>query len=145
MNVLFDTNVFLDLLLAREPFSESAAWLTSQAESGAINGSLCATTLTNIFYIASKALGREQASAAVTTIMSIFDVAPVTRSVLEDALTTPCKDFEDAVLYQSALHYGCDVIVTRNGKDFAKAEIPVLTPVELIGLLQGRSMRNEIT
>ncbi|MBA54233.1 MAG: PIN domain nuclease [Pseudomonadales bacterium] len=135
MNALFDTNVILDLLLDREPFNAPATWLISQAEAGAINGSLCATTLTNIFYIASKALNRQQAATAVANIMSIFEVAPVTRAVIEDALTTPIQDFEDAVLYQSAIHYGCQLIVTRNTKDFTHNRIPVMTPDEFIALL----------
>ncbi len=135
MNALFDTNVILDLLLDREPFNAPATWLISQAEAGAINGALCATTLTNIFYIASKALNRQQAASAVANIMSIFEVAPVTRAVIEDALTTPIQDFEDAVLYQSAIHYGCQLIVTRNTKDFTHTRIPVMTPDEFIALL----------
>ena len=135
MNALFDTNVILDLLLDREPFNAPATWLISQAEAGAINGSLCAPTLTNIFYIASKALNRQQAATAVANIMSIFEVAPVTRAVIEDALTTPIQDFEDAVLYQSAIHYGCQLIVTRNTKDFTHTRIPVMTPDEFIALL----------
>ena len=135
MNALFDTNVILDLLLDREPFNAPATWLISQAEAGAINGSLCVTTLTNIFYIASKALNRQQAATAVANIMSIFEVAPVTRAVIEDALTTPIQDFEDAVLYQSAIHYGCQLIVTRNTKDFTHTRIPVMTPDEFIALL----------
>lgn len=135
MNALFDTNVILDLLLDREPFNAPATWLISQAEAGAINGALCATTLTNIFYIASKALNRQQAATAVANIMSIFEVAPVTRAVIEDALTTPIQDFEDAVLYQSAIHYGCQLIVTRNTKDFTHTRIPVMTPDEFIALL----------
>ena len=67
--------------------------------------------------------------------MSIFEVAPVTRAVIEDALTTPIQDFEDAVLYQSAIHYGCQLIVTRNTKDFTHTRIPVMTPDEFIALL----------
>ena len=135
MNALFDTNVILDLLLDREPFNVSATWLISKAEAGAINGALCATTLTNIFYIASKALNRQQAVTAIADIMSIFEVAPVTRAVIEDALTTKMQDFEDAVLYQSAIHHGCQLIVTRNTKDFTHSNIPVMTPDEFIALL----------
>ena len=138
MNALFDTNVIIDLLLNREPHSEASAWLTSQAEAGTINGVLCATTLTNIFYIVSKALNRQKAVAAIDAIMSIFEIAPVTRPIIEDALTTPMKDFEDAVLYQSGIHHGCQLIITRNGKDFTQSRIPVMTPDEAISLLLNR-------
>ena len=54
MNVLFDTNVVLDVLLDRKPFSDSATILFSWAEEGKITGILGATTVTTIFYLATK-------------------------------------------------------------------------------------------
>jgi len=46
----------------------------------------------------------------------LFEVAPVNRLVLEEALTDDFTDFEDAVIYESARHIGADCIVTRNPK-----------------------------
>ena len=63
MRVLFDTNVVLDLLLARQPHVETAAALVARVERGELTGCLCATTVTTIFYLASKAVGAEAARA----------------------------------------------------------------------------------
>ena len=41
------------------------------------------------------------------------------------------KDFEDALQYFCAMSNQCDVIVTRNKKDFQFSSIDVLTPEEL--------------
>lgn len=135
MNTLFDTNVILDLLLDREPFNTPATWLISQAEAGAINGALCATPPHQYFLHCQQspepATGRQRRGRH----HEHFEVAPVTRAVIEDALTTPIQDFEDAVLYQAAIHYGCQLIVTRNTKDFTHTRIPVMTPDEFIALL----------
>ncbi|MFH1113104.1 MAG: PIN domain-containing protein, partial [Pseudomonadota bacterium] len=46
MKVVFDTNIVLDVLLDREPFSTSAALLFSKVERGDLDGCLCATTIT---------------------------------------------------------------------------------------------------
>lgn len=56
--------------------------------------------------------------------------------VLEDALDNNFKDFEDAVLYESAVHSNVEYIVTRNVKDFKSSKIPVFEPVELIQIIE---------
>ena len=57
MRVLFDTNVILDLLLDREPFSQDAAGCLSMVESGEIEGRLCASTVTTLHYLIRKSVG----------------------------------------------------------------------------------------
>ncbi len=135
MKILFDTNVVLDVLLDRQPFADNAATLFSAVETGQITGCLCATTLTTIHYLASKAVGAKQATQAIATLLGLFEVAPVTRAVLDDALGAGFTDFEDAVLYHAARHAGSDGIVTRNQADFVKAALPLYTPAELVGIL----------
>ncbi|MDY0088726.1 MAG: PIN domain-containing protein, partial [Coriobacteriia bacterium] len=53
--MLFDTNVVLDVLLDREPHAEVAARLLSLVDQGRLDGMVCATTVTTIHYLASKA------------------------------------------------------------------------------------------
>lgn len=136
MKVLFDTNVVLDLLLDREPFSAPAAQLLSKVEEGELNGYLCATTLTTLHYLLHKALGPTQALAQIRTLLSLFEVAPVTRAVLEDALKLEFADFEDAVLHEAARHAGVNYIITRNLKDFKTADIVTFAPIEFISSLK---------
>jgi predicted nucleic acid-binding protein len=51
MQVLFDTNVLLDALLAREPFLEDATFLLEAVEAGRLEGFMSATTVTDIHYL----------------------------------------------------------------------------------------------
>ena len=132
MKVLFDTNVVLDVLLAREPFASVAAQLLSLADKGRIQGVLCATTVTTIHYLATKAVGRRQAQKHIRELLAIFEVAPVDRFVLGQALDTRLPDYEDAVLHEAARAAGAVGIVTRNAKDFSGATVPVLSPEELL-------------
>jgi predicted nucleic acid-binding protein len=135
MKILFDTNVLLDVLLDRMPFSKDAARLMSHIEIGDISGSICATTVTTIYYIAEKSAGRHAARLHVGTLLKLFDVAPVNRLVLEAALASDISDFEDAVLAASAYHAGTDAIVTRNGRDFKHSPVPVHSPEQLLKTL----------
>ncbi len=134
MKILFDTNILLDVLLDRQPHVEHAALLLSKVERSEILGYLCATTITTLHYLLHKTLGGEPARRHLHTIMALFTIAPVNRIILENALSKKFKDFEDAVIHESAVHMGADSIVTRNLKDFKHATLPVYEPLELLCL-----------
>lgn len=132
MKVLFDTNVVLDVLLAREPHAVVAARLFALVDKGELEGVLCATTVTTIHYIASKAVGPDSTKQHLRELLAMFDVAGVDRDVLDGALGLDFQDFEDAVLHEAARAAGATAIITRNGKDFGNAVIPVFDPHELL-------------
>ncbi|WP_457641825.1 type II toxin-antitoxin system VapC family toxin [Persephonella sp.] len=136
MRILIDTNVILDLLLDREPFSKNAAKLISQIEKGKLTGLLCATAITTIYYLISKTLSKEEADKSLDLILSLFEIAPVNRIVLETAKDLKFKDFEDAVIYSSAIHSNVDAVITRNTKDFKMKEIPIYEPEEFLKILK---------
>jgi len=131
VNVLFDTNVILDLLLDRKPHVEVAALLVARVERGELTGYVCATTITTIFYLATKVVGIDAAKIQIKKILELFDVALVNQSVLKAGLSSGFSDFEDAVLYEAAKYAKVDCIVTRNIKDFKRATLPVYLPCEL--------------
>lgn len=135
MKILFDTNILLDLLMDRRPYSEAAVELFSKVESGAVIGYLCGTTITTVYYLAAKAVGATRAREETGKLLSLFEVAPVNRYVLEAALIPDFKDFEDAVIHEAACHVGVDVIVTRNQKDFKKSKIMVYSSEEMVKIL----------
>ncbi len=135
MKILFDTNIVLDLLMDRLPYSDAAAELFSKVEDGTIIGCLCGTTITTVFYLAAKTVGTARAREEIGKLLSLFDVAPVNRQVLESALVLDFSDFEDAVIHEAACHVGADAIVTRNQRDFRKSGVTVYTPEEMAKVL----------
>ena len=139
MKVLFDTNVVLDQLLDREPHVESAEQLLSLVDAGRLEGLICSTTATTIHYLAARAVGAPAAMEYIRKLLSIFDVACVDREVLRSALDLGFADFEDAVIHEAARQAGAAAIVTRNGKDFARSELPVLSPAELLAAMRAES------
>ena len=136
MRVLFDTNVILDVLLARAPHLGPATALLDRVAAKRLDGLLGATTLTTIHYLATKAVGSGPAQRHLRTLLGLFDVAPVTRAVLTDALDLDLPDYEDAVLHEAARHAGAAAIVTRDPKGFAKARLKVYAPEELLRFIQ---------
>jgi predicted nucleic acid-binding protein len=136
LKIVFDTNVILDVLLAREPHLKLSETLFCEVERGNIQGYLCATTITTIDYFLAKASNRETAKITIDKLLRLFSIAEVNSSVLKKSLDLDFSDFEDAVLYQSGVNVGVDGFVTRNKKDFKTALLPVYTPSELLELIK---------
>ncbi|MDD2851990.1 MAG: PIN domain-containing protein [Desulfuromonadaceae bacterium] len=141
MKILFDTNIVLDVLLDRMPFSDDAVQLFAGVEDGSIIGYLCGTTITTVYYLAAKAVGTAKAVEELKKLLTLFEVAPVNRHVVEAALTAGFNDFEDAVIYESACYVGSDAIVTRNQKDFKKSRLPVYSSEEMAKILSAQKKR----
>ena len=140
MRVLIDTNVVLDLLLDRQPFSEAASELFDRVEENSIEGFLGATTLTTLFYLAAKTTDSATARDQVRRLLVLCSVAPVDKSVLTEALDLGLRDFEDAVLVAAARRVDAQVLVTRNLKDFRKVGgLTIVSPAELVESLRLRS------
>jgi predicted nucleic acid-binding protein len=145
VKILFDTNVVLDVLQQRKPHFIISASLMNRVEKGTLTGLLCATTVTTIAYLTEQYLMKEKGKARVearagTTIslnmlLKIFDIAPVTRAVIDRAANSRFEDFEDSVLHESAVAAGVDGIVTRNQKDYEKSAIAIYSPEELEAIL----------
>jgi predicted nucleic acid-binding protein len=132
MKVVFDTNVVLDFVYDREPDSSYAARLFTAAEERKIEGYLGAITVTTIHYLTTKLTGPRESKHLIKNLLDIFLIAPVNDLILKDAFESDWNDFEDAVLHQSAVHADIGFIVTRNTKDFKKANIPVYTPRDML-------------
>ena len=134
MRVILDTNIVLDVLLNRRPFVHSAAAIFALAETSKIDAFLCATTITTVDYLLTQSLPFPDARKSLWKLLSLFEIAAVNRPVLEQALRSQMKDFEDAVLAQAGLLVGATFIVTRNPKDFTHTPLRVVEPVEFLVL-----------
>ena len=98
MKVILDTNVVLDVLLAREPFVRAAVAIFCLAEESRIDAFLCATTITTVDYMLTQSLTVSKARDALRRLIGLFEIATVNRPVIERALRSKIHDFEDAVL-----------------------------------------------
>jgi predicted nucleic acid-binding protein len=135
LRVLLDTNVIADVLLERAPYDEPAARLLGLVDTGKLEGLVCATTVTTIYYLVAKHIGPREASECVRGILARLEVAPVDRTVLNHALALSLPDYEDAVLLEAARASGAEAIVTRNPKHFGRAALPVLDPQQLLSVV----------
>jgi predicted nucleic acid-binding protein len=132
LNILFDTNVVLDVLMNRAPHAQAAAQLLVLVEHKKLNGLLGATSVTTIHYLLRKSLGLTLTKKHLRTLLSLFNVAPVDWDILSDALSLNFPDFEDAVLHEAARHAGAAGLVTRDVRGFKRSKLRVYSPIELL-------------
>ena len=125
----------LDLLLAREPFVQSAAKIFALTEQSELESCLCATTVTTVDYLLSQVLDKSEARAALHRLLELFEIAPANRPVIEEALQSRIKDFEDAVIERAAHLVGAQAIVSRDTKGFKHSIVKALDPPELLAFL----------
>ena len=134
--IFIDTNVILDFLADRIPFSEYAAILFQLAKDGKIELYISAISINNTYYILRKVTSHKNAIQLMSELEELVGLQETTRSIIRKALKSNFSDFEDAIQYFSAVQLGnVDIITTRDLKGFKKSDIPVLSPETTIKLL----------
>jgi predicted nucleic acid-binding protein len=134
--VFLDTNVILDFLDGRKGFYKSAAEIITLADNGNITIIASPVSFVNINYILTRTGTAGNILDKLKKFKIISEVCTVDGITIEKALYSPFSDFEDAVQYYGALDSKCDIIITRNGKDFKESAIPVMNPNEYLSSLK---------
>ena len=132
--VFVDTDIIYDLLAKREPFYQPSARLFTLADEGRIQIFISALSLANLHYLISKETSSFQARQILRKFKLLVQTAPLNEKIIDLALNSGFIDFEDAVQYYSALQNEIEILITRNLKDYKKAQITVMTAQDFINL-----------
>ena len=133
--VLFDSDVLLDVLLNRHPFVIDSAQALNTVATERVKGYLAGHAVTNLYYIMRRQLSSSVAHEKLKLLLQRIQVASVTDSVIRAALQSPMTDFEDAVTSEAAHAAQIGLIVTRNISDFEKSSVSAILPGRLLELL----------
>ena len=137
MKALVDANVCLDVLLGRIPFGESSTKLWSLVEEGKLEGLVPAHAVTTVHYLVSRERDGATGRRFVADLLRVFRVAAVTETVLKRALDLDFADYEEAVCSAAAQEAGCELVVTRNRKDFSRSPVMAVDPITAVALVEG--------
>jgi predicted nucleic acid-binding protein len=132
--VFADTDIIYDLLAKRDPFYSAAALLFTLADEGKVQIFISALSLANIHYLISKQQSESQAKQILRKFKVLVRITPLTEKIIDLALNSEFEDFEDAIQYFSALQNDIEILLTRNLKDYKKAQISVLTAQDFINI-----------
>ncbi len=136
--LFLDTNVVIDLLGEREQFYESAAKIATLADRGEINIVVSALTYSTVYYLLSRYENKDVVKEKIRKFKVIAETSDLTDKVIEKGLSSKFSDFEDSLQYYCALNMECNVIITRNAKDFKESDIPVLSPDEYLKSIKSK-------
>jgi predicted nucleic acid-binding protein len=134
--VFVDTNIIVDLIADRRPFSKFAIRLFSKAENRRVKLFTSSHSIATTHYLLKKYVDEKQLREILENLLDYLTVVAISQDVIKKGLKSKHKDFEDALQIISASTIdNLDCIVTRNIKDFKGSEIPVFSPDELFDCL----------
>ncbi len=133
LRLFIDTNIIIDLLADRKPYSNSAYILFKEAKLKKWNLFTSSNSILTTFYILENQLNSTEANNAIETILNRLEIQDLTKSELILALKTKTEDLEDASQIECANKIGkINYILTRDKKGFKNSPIEVINPDELI-------------
>ena len=134
--ILLDTDVILDFLFDRKPWSEDAAAILTLCETGKISAFVTPVVLSNLYYILRKTASHKKVIEKLSALLSITDVLTMNREIVIQALYSGFQDFEDALQNYSAQQAnGVGIVITRNVNDYKTSSLSVKTPESFLRML----------
>lgn len=134
--ILLDTNIIIDFLGERKNFYDPAAKIITLADRKKIKIYVSAVSMATAYYVLAKYENKKAALEKVRKFKVLCEISLMNNEVFEKALNAQFDDFEDALQYFSAVENRCDLIITRNEKDFKTALIPVMNPENYLQALK---------
>ena len=132
MNILLDTNVVLDVALARQPFCQAAEMILDASDFRRVRLFITASSATDLYYVLRKEKGRDVGLRFIRRLLECVDACGVDKGTLVAALNSDFPDFEDAVQNAAAIDSQIEIIVTRNKADYRTSPLVVLSPDDFV-------------
>jgi predicted nucleic acid-binding protein len=136
-NFFLDTNIIVDVIANRIPFSYPAIRLFDYSEKGEVKLFISALSYSHIYYIVKKTSSHKEMMMILRDLEGATITLDVTKEIISTAVHTDFNDFEDAIQYHTALASNTiDAIITRDIKGYKKSRLAVLTPEEALGMIE---------
>lgn len=130
--IFLDTNIIVDLIADRKPFSKYAIEIFNKAEAKKVKLFTSSHSIATTHYLLKKYIAEKDLHEVLYNLIDYITIIPVGVDIFKKGLKSKHKDFEDAIQILCASSIDkIDCIVTRNVKDFKESEILILTPDEL--------------
>ncbi|MFC6268594.1 type II toxin-antitoxin system VapC family toxin [Frigoriflavimonas asaccharolytica] len=134
-----DTNIVIDFISLRVPFGIAAKSIFELAETKNIKLYVSTLSIATSHYVLKKIYSEEEVRTAISSILDLVEVIPLTEDVLRKSLNSSHKDFEDALqIFCAHKIENLSAIITRDLKDFSTAEVQVLAPDEALYYIQNK-------
>jgi predicted nucleic acid-binding protein len=132
-NLFIDTDVIIDFLVDRKPYSGEAAVNFTLFDQKKLKGYVSSLTFSNLFYVLRKTEPQKKIISKLDSLSRLLTILKVNEQNIRDAIDSGFPDFEDSIQYFCA--QDCkriEVIITRNTKDYKNSSLPVMTPGDFL-------------
>ena len=137
MKKLFiDSDVLLDLLLDREPFSEDTAILIEKSIESQVKLFTSILSIANMHYIIGRLETKNRADSKIEKVLKIISIENSGQAVIDKASKSKFKDFEDSIQNFCAVEASHEILITRNTKDYKESELSIFTPKEYLAKIK---------
>jgi predicted nucleic acid-binding protein len=134
--VFTDTDILLDYISGRQPFTIQAARIFEANHRGKILVYTTSLSFSNLYYVLRKVYPHMKVISQLDALSGHIKILKVDEGIIKQALKSSFKDFEDAIQYYSAMSVkNIGIIVTRNIKDYKDSVLPVMTPETFLSTL----------
>ena len=117
-------------------FLDTAAKVATLADKGKVEIVVSALSYSTVHYLLSKYEKEDVVMEKLRKFKTVSTVSDLSDTIIDKGLSSAFSDFEDALQYYCALQSNCNILITRNGKDFKFSELPVLTGEEYLKSLE---------
>ncbi len=131
--VFLDTNIIVDLIADRKPFSKYAIEIFQLAEESKVEAFTSSHSIATTHYLLKKYIDEKSLREVLYNLLDFMTVVPVDIDIIKKGLRSSHKDFEDAIQIVCASSVEkMDCIITRDVKHYKQSEIQVLSPDEFV-------------
>lgn len=132
MVILIDTNVLIDFIVSRDPWSKDANKIFELCASKQVDGYVSEHSITDAIYSTRKVYSIDDHRNIFKNLLKIVKVAEPTIDELTNAFDDDATDdLEDSIQMQCAIACGADYIITRDA-DFTSSRVPAMTAGEFL-------------
>ena len=130
--ILIDTNILVDVVDEREPFTEASTGFLDLISAGVEPACVAWHTISNLHYVARPNPDGPDILSFIEDLANLVTVVPTTNADLLRALRLPMRDFEDAMQVAAAMAADARLIVTRNLNHFRNSPVRAVSPEDAI-------------
>ena len=132
-NLFIDTDVIIDFLIDRKPFSREAAIIFTLIEQNKLKGYASSLTFSNLYYVLRKFESHTKVILKLDSLSKLLAILKVDDRIIRNSISSGFPDLEDSIQYYCASdNKKIEVIITRNTKDYKNSDLPVMTPGDFL-------------
>jgi predicted nucleic acid-binding protein len=132
-DLFINTDIIIDFLIDRKPFSRESAIIFNLIEQKSIKGHVSSLTFGNLYYVLRKIESHNKVISKLDSLSRLLAILKVDEQIIKSSINSGFPDFEDSIQYFCAVNSKkIDVIITRNTKDYKNSVLPVMTPGDFL-------------